>query len=434
MQEPARMGIGRSMLVAVAVVLGVVAATVAFFGVAAVTDQVIVFALAAVGALLVVTTGVTALAVLGLTSSRSRSLRIGVPLITTVAVVFVASAILFNPLPFTSPGAQPAPGMRYWDVPTGSRLAHVKVAAVGTPHATPIIYLHGGPGAPELNGDLSYFGRLAQDGYDVYLYDQIGAGNSPRLADVTQYTVARHVADLEAVRQVIGADKVILIGQSWGSTLAAAYLVAYGEHVAKVVFSSPGPVWLNEVVTQGGASTGERLTPAQRNRVNDVATRPRAVLDQILFAENPRAAHAFAGDSEMDAYFDAVLDGSKAAAFCDVSHPPNLPTSGTGFYVNKETFADGVRVPDPRPALRAVQTPALILKGGCDYVAWHYATEYRDLLPNAQLVYLPNAGHKAYYDQTEAYFASLRAFLLDQAPPLAPYIGSNLPPDYTGVR
>ena len=434
MRIPATLGVGRGILVVLAVVLGLVAAIVAFFGVAAVTDRVVVFALAALGALLAVTTGVVSLAVLGLTPSHARSIRIGVPLVTTIAVAFVASAILFTPLPFTSPGAQPAPGMRYWDLPTGSHLAYVKVAAVGAPKATPIIYLHGGPGAPELNGDLPYFGRLAQEGYDVYLYDQIGAGNFPRLVDVTQYTVERQVADLEAVRQVIGADEVILIGQSWGSTLAAAYLVAHGAHVAKVVFSSPGPVWLNEVVTQGGANTSDRLTPAQRNRVNDVATRPRAVLDQILFAENPRAAHAFAGDSEMDAYFDAVLDGSKAAAFCDVNHPPNLPTSGTGFYVNKETFADGVRVPDPRPALRAIQTPALILKGGCDYVAWHYAAEYRDLLPNAQLVYLPNAGHKAYYDQTEAYFASLRAFLLDQAPPLMPYTGSDPPSDYTGVR
>ncbi len=428
------MSIGRGFLVAVAVALGVIAAVAAFFGVAAVTDQLPLFVGAALGALVVVTLGITTLATLGLAPARARAQRIGVPLVTTLAVCFAASVTLFNPLPFTSPGAQPAPGMQYWDLPTGSRLAYVKVPAVGMPKATPIVYLHGGPGAPELRGDTQYFGRLAQDGYDVYLYDQIGAGNSPRLADVTRYTVARHVADLEAVRQQIGADQVILIGQSWGSTLAAAYLVAHGEHVAKTVFSSPGPVWLDEVETQGGANTGDRLTDAQRQRVNDVSSRPRAVFDALLFGTNPRAAHAFASDREMDAFFDAVLDRSKAAAFCDVNHPPDLPTSGTGYYVNRETFADGARVPDPRPALRSVQTPALVLKGGCDYVAWHYAEEYRTLLPNATLVYLPNAGHKAYYDQTEAYFASLHAFLLDNPPPIPPYTGMEPPPDYTGVR
>ena len=57
------------------------------------------------------------------------------------------------------------------------------------------------------------------------------------------YTVARAVADVEAIRQQIEADKVFLIGHSWGSALAANYLAKYPDHVAKVVFYSPGPMW-----------------------------------------------------------------------------------------------------------------------------------------------------------------------------------------------
>jgi pimeloyl-ACP methyl ester carboxylesterase len=71
-------------------------------------------------------------------------------------------------------------------------------------------------------------GALA--GFDVYAYDQIGAGRSARLADVKAYTVARHVADLEAIRTTIGAEKIVLIGNSWGGTLAANYLAAHPEH------------------------------------------------------------------------------------------------------------------------------------------------------------------------------------------------------------
>lgn len=84
------------------------------------------------------------------------------------------------------------------------------VPAVGSSHETPIIFLHGGPGFGVLESDIKFYGQLAQDGYDVYLYEQVGSGRSNRLEDVRGYTTERHVADLEAIRQQIGAEQVIL--------------------------------------------------------------------------------------------------------------------------------------------------------------------------------------------------------------------------------
>ncbi|MGW4962883.1 alpha/beta fold hydrolase [Nonomuraea sp. NPDC004186] len=59
--------------------------------------------------------------------------------------------------------------------------------------------------------------HLAAAGFDVYAYDQLGAGRSTRLSDVTGYTVARHVADLEAIRRTIGADRIVIVGQRTGT-------------------------------------------------------------------------------------------------------------------------------------------------------------------------------------------------------------------------
>ena len=58
-------------------------------------------------------------------------------------------------------------------------------------------------------------------------YDQAGSGLSGFLPHLRDYTVARSVADLEAIRQKIGVDKMILIGHSWGSTLAASYMAKF---------------------------------------------------------------------------------------------------------------------------------------------------------------------------------------------------------------
>jgi pimeloyl-ACP methyl ester carboxylesterase len=48
------------------------------------------------------------------------------------------------------------------------------------------------------------------EGFDVYAYDQLGDGRSQRLSDVRGCTVARHVAGLEAIRVLLGREKLIL--------------------------------------------------------------------------------------------------------------------------------------------------------------------------------------------------------------------------------
>ena len=113
---------------------------------------------------------------------------------------------------------------------------------------------------------------LAAAGFDVYAYDQLGAGRSTRLADVTGYTVARYAADLEAIRRVIGADKVIIVGQSWGGSLAARYLAAHPGNVAKVVFTSPGTIWPGATPDR---DLSQLLTPAQRERHDELTESPR---------------------------------------------------------------------------------------------------------------------------------------------------------------
>ena len=62
-----------------------------------------------------------------------------------------------------------------------------------------MIFLHGGPGVPEMKGDSEYFGRLAKDGFDVY--DEVSTRRSSRLDDPRGYTLERDVSDLEEARQ-----------------------------------------------------------------------------------------------------------------------------------------------------------------------------------------------------------------------------------------
>jgi proline iminopeptidase len=424
--------VGRALAIVVAAAVGLIAGAAAFLGAAMLTDRPALFILAGLAAAVIVTATGMAVALRGLFTSDNRRLRVATPVGMALVVSSIAALAVLWPL--GDPDQPPAAvtGQAMWELPTGSRLAVVHVPAVGRPRATPIVYLHGGPGISELPEATAAFSRLAGDGFDVYLYDQLGVGRSQRLSDPIGYTVERAVADLEAVRARIGAPRLVLISHSWGSTLAAAYLARYPEHVARVVFSSPGALTLAEY---GDLGTGivDRLSPDQRSRLNALLYEPRALAAWALAHINPRAAHAFAGDRELDARYDRVYAASAPGLFCDPSLAARVDARGEGFYANQVTLAD-VTAPDPRPALRQSGVPALILKPGCDYLPWRLAIEYRQALPHAVMVYLPAAGHQAYLEQPNAYFAAVRAFLLGQPLPVPIYAADAPPADYRGAR
>lgn len=80
---------------------------------------------------------------------------------------------------------------------------------------------------------------IAELGYELYWYDLAGSGQSARLANIADYAPERQRADLHAIVEQISAEKVILIGQSWGAVLASMYLAEHAGRVHKVVFSGP---------------------------------------------------------------------------------------------------------------------------------------------------------------------------------------------------
>src|SRR5918995_2321614 len=229
---------GRVILALLAALLGVVAGLGALFGAATITEWPPLFLLAGILAFCVAYSFGLLLATRGVLPLRRRRVRVALFCTGTVLIigVFTWTALL----PMEDPRLPPAPveGQRFWELSTGSRIAYVRVPAESRAQEAPIIFLHGGPGVPDMEGDARYFGRLARDGFDVYVYDQVGRGRSHRL-DPRGYTLGRDVSDLEEIRAKIDAERVILIGHSYGGALAAAYAASHPKRVAKIVLSSP---------------------------------------------------------------------------------------------------------------------------------------------------------------------------------------------------
>ena len=166
-----------------------------------------------------------------------RSGREIVRVVIAVAITCIVAASAANAAPDQQPPVQ------YWDLPTHSRIAYLKFNASGARRAYPIVFLHGGPGAYVVTLDPTTRVAVATEpGWlrCVRLRSGRAAGCRNRLADITGYTVSRHLADLEAIRRKIRANKLILIGSSWGATLAARYVAKFPERVDRVIFVGPG--------------------------------------------------------------------------------------------------------------------------------------------------------------------------------------------------
>ncbi|WP_027486052.1 prolyl aminopeptidase [Allorhizobium undicola] len=117
----------------------------------------------------------------------------------------------------------------FLDVGDGHRIYWERV---GTKGAKPAVFLHGGPG-----GGINANQRRVFDPalYDVILFDQRGCGRSTPHAHLEANTTWHLVADIERLRQMIGVEKWLVFGGSWGSTLALAYAQTHIEHVSELV-------------------------------------------------------------------------------------------------------------------------------------------------------------------------------------------------------
>lgn len=186
----------------------------------------------------------------------------------------------------------------------------------GDATADPVFLLAGGPGQsaqdsyPSLSRAFSDIVRYR----NVILLDQRGTGGSNRLAcdsdadadplddspeaiahhtrqcldtlsrnaDLRHYTTTDAVADLDAVRQVIGADQINLIGVSYGTRVAQQYMKTHPQQVRSVVLDGVVPNSL--VLGKDHAKNLDEALASQFARCTELAACADAIGDpQVLF-------------------------------------------------------------------------------------------------------------------------------------------------------
>jgi proline iminopeptidase len=125
----------------------------------------------------------------------------------------------------------------------------------GNPDGKPVVFLHGGPGSGSSPDHRRQFDPQA---YNILVFDQRGSGRSTPHASLEANTTWDLVGDIERLREMVGVEKWMVFGGSWGSTLSLAYAQTHPERVTELVlrgiflFSQSEVDWLYE---EGGASS-----------------------------------------------------------------------------------------------------------------------------------------------------------------------------------
>ncbi len=257
-------------------------------------------------------------------------------------------------------------GFNLWYRETGSR----------KPDAPVIVVLHGGPGMSD-----HYFGNLLDafgKDYRIVYYDQRGSGFSQIRRDASLYHFDYLVGDLEKLRRrAIHADKLILLGHSYGGLLAMRYAVDHPEHVGGLILVSSLPP--KDFRT---ASAGEELDP-------------------LLPAEQPETAD------------QQLLASYRHEVLSTLDNPSNgrIPEIGYMSYVPGRLLWRSSIGYDYTAELERLAPPALIIYGASDTFFESVPLSLHAALPGSTLVRFAHSGHWAFIEEPDRFLSVVGGFL-----------------------
>jgi proline iminopeptidase len=251
----------------------------------------------------------------------------------------------------------------------------------------PTVVLHGGPGAHH-DYLLPGFDALATRRTLIY-YDQRGGGRSPVPREVP-VGWREQVADLEALREVWGLDRLSLAGYSWGGLLALLYATGHPDRIERLALVSPAPAWHDARTEFERRLAARTMAPA-------------------LVAERAALRASGLRDSDPEAYQRRTFELSVAGYFHDPAKVRDLAPFRVTGRTQQEVW-ESLGKYDLRPALGRLHLPALVLHGDDDPIPAESARAIADAL-GAPFHLLPACGHVPYVEAFDEFRRLLDASL-----------------------
>jgi proline iminopeptidase len=259
----------------------------------------------------------------------------------------------------------------------------------------PIIVIHGGPGL-----DHSYL----QPGLDalairhaLVYYDQRGTGRSVAALDSTAINLDAFVADIDALRETLGYERVSLLAHSWGALLGIEYAARHPEAVRGLILMNPvepGSRFREQLaVRQQSARTAEDSTElATLTALEGFEARDPGTLSlwyRVMFRQTLRD-RARIDELELDLAESTAKNGPDVARLIGTS-------------IGELDWWD--RLP-------TIQVPTLVLHGRHDVLPLAMSQALAEAFPVGRVVVL-ESGHFPYVEARDALLSAVSSFFVD---------------------
>jgi proline iminopeptidase len=303
------------------------------------------------------------------------------------AIALAVSACAFSP---------PLPDDGFVDVPGG----RVAFRVIGNGDGVPLLVIHGGPGGTGCSYVSAMSGVAASR--PVVIYDQLGSGNSDRMTDLERDAVlSRFVAEVVAIREQLGLERVHLLGHSWGAAVVLEYLLtADPQGVLSASFVGPllsTPRWLDDA----NALVGRLPEDAQRaieaaKASGDYGTEEFAAANTVFESEfgmrSLRVPGRFPACESTPVRFNVDL-------YEYMWGPSEFVSTGT------------LRDYDRGSRLAEIDLPVLFVIGEYDEVRPGTAEQFHAQVRGSALEVIPDAAHFIQADQPQRFNQAIAGFL-----------------------
>lgn len=299
-------------------------------------------------------------------------------------IIFIRNMLAFLAVSLAcSTAANAADAPRYATAADGAKIAFY---APEKYEGIPVLVLSGGPGTDSrymrVGGALD---RLGQE-RPLIFFDQRGTSRSS--ASNGGESIAQYIGDLEAIRKAVGAERLDVLGHSFGGYLAIAYTAAFSDRVRSVVLIDSAPPKLSDLTQLLPDVYPDRIEAWRKKRATLGLNNPSSESAIFMSME-------FVTDEAFRDYLSAVA-----------AHRDNI-------VANNALRRDMAKL-DYWPSVRQFKQPTLVIHGRFDaVVAPSNSWRLHQAMNNSEFRIIESAGHLPHIERPDAFLEIVRPFFAE---------------------
>ena len=257
------------------------------------------------------------------------------------------------------------------------------------PGKSPLLCLHGGPGASY--DYLEALEAMADTQRRVIFYDQLGGGNSDHPHDPSLWTVALFLEELGVVRQALRLERFHILGHSWGGMLGMEYALTQPSSLQSLIVSD-SPASMIQWVAEANRLRAELPPEVQETLLKHESsgtTDDPAYQEAVFIFYHRHLCRLATWPECMDRTFE------KLSKYPEVYNAMNGPSE---FHVIG-ALKDG----DIVDRLGEIDIPTLVLSGQYDEATPAIAETVHRGIRGSEWVLFENSAHMPHIEETERY-------------------------------